>query len=92
MGWTSAQGSRRAVSRVLTEEGFQVELSDTLEAFNDEAKLSQLDLIVPALDLRPAQAGAAGGADQAVRKPASASPGAMAGCAMRFAIAASISS
>lgn len=33
--------------RVLTEDGFSVEVSDTLEAFKDQAKLLDLNLIVP---------------------------------------------
>jgi type 1 glutamine amidotransferase len=33
--------------RVLTEDGFAVEVSDTLDAFKDEAKLMGLSLIVP---------------------------------------------
>jgi type 1 glutamine amidotransferase len=33
--------------RVLTEDGFTVEVSDTLDAFKDEAKLMGLNLIVP---------------------------------------------
>jgi len=33
--------------RVLREEGFETELSDTLDAFKDEAKLKGLSLIVP---------------------------------------------
>lgn len=33
--------------RVLSEDGFTVEVSDTLDAFTDEAKLLALDLIVP---------------------------------------------
>jgi type 1 glutamine amidotransferase len=32
---------------VLTEDGFEVELSDSLDAFRDERKLSSLSLIVP---------------------------------------------
>jgi type 1 glutamine amidotransferase len=48
-GWDGHQPKEvgELFRRVLSEDGFQVELSDTLEAFNDEAKLSQLDLIVP---------------------------------------------
>ena len=33
--------------KVLAEGGFDVEVSDSLESFNDEEKLKQLDLIVP---------------------------------------------
>jgi len=33
--------------RVLTEEGFEVEVSDTLDVFKDEAKLMGLSLVVP---------------------------------------------
>jgi uncharacterized protein len=35
------------LSRALREDGFEVEVSDTLDAFRDAAKLAELDLIVP---------------------------------------------
>ena len=48
-GWDGHQPKEvgELFQRVLSEDGFTVELSASLEAFNDEAKLSQLDLIVP---------------------------------------------
>ena len=48
-GWDGHQPREvgELFQRVLTEEGFDVELSDTLDSFNDESKLSRLDLIVP---------------------------------------------
>jgi type 1 glutamine amidotransferase len=48
-GWDGHQPKEvgELFRRVLSEEGFQVDVSDSLDAFNDEAKLSQLDLIVP---------------------------------------------
>jgi type 1 glutamine amidotransferase len=48
-GWDGHQPKEVAevFRRVLSEEGFDVEVSDTLDSFNDEAKLRQLDLIVP---------------------------------------------
>ena len=48
-GWDGHQP--REVSEIfrnaLQEDGFEVEVSDTLDAFKDEAKLKSLDLIVP---------------------------------------------
>jgi uncharacterized protein len=49
-GWLGHQPQEVAeiFRSVLTEEGFEVEVSDTLEAFADGEKLKGLDLIVPA--------------------------------------------
>ncbi|WP_284644365.1 ThuA domain-containing protein [Paenibacillus silviterrae] len=49
-GWLGHQPQEVAeiFRSVLTEEGFEVEVSDTLEAFADREKLKGLDLIVPA--------------------------------------------
>ncbi|MEF3313465.1 ThuA domain-containing protein [Paenibacillus sp. GYB004] len=48
-GWLGHQPEEVAAifRTVLEEEGFRVELSDTLETFADEEKLKSLDLIVP---------------------------------------------
>lgn len=48
-GWDGHQPKEVAgiFQDVLEQEGFDVELSDTLEAFADAAKLKELDLIVP---------------------------------------------
>lgn len=48
-GWDGHQPQQvgKIFARVLREDGFDVELSDTLDAFADEAKLAALDLIVP---------------------------------------------
>ena len=48
-GWDGHQPTEVAevFRKGLTNEGFQVELSDTLEAFADADRLKQLDLIVP---------------------------------------------
>src|SRR5687768_15254647 len=48
-GWDGHQPRQVAeiFERVLSEEGFAVEVRDTLDAFKDEAKLAALDLIVP---------------------------------------------
>ena len=48
-GWDGHRPQQVAelFQRVLKEDGFSVELSDTLDAFKDEAKLMSLDLIVP---------------------------------------------
>jgi uncharacterized protein len=48
-GWNGHQPKEVAqiFNRVLSEEGFEAEVSDTLDAFRDEAKLMQLSLIVP---------------------------------------------
>jgi len=48
-GWDGHQPKEVAevFRRVLEEDGFEVEVSDTLDAFKDEAKLKELDLIVP---------------------------------------------
>ena len=48
-GWNGHQPREVAeiFRRVLTESGFEVEVSDTLDAFADEAKLMKLSLIVP---------------------------------------------
>jgi len=48
-GWDGHQPKQVAeiFERVLSEEGFAVEVRDTLDAFKDEAKLMGLDLIVP---------------------------------------------
>lgn len=48
-GWDGHQPKEVAevFRRVLSEDGFQVEVSDTLDAFKDEAKLMGLNLIVP---------------------------------------------
>jgi type 1 glutamine amidotransferase len=48
-GWDGHQPKEVAeiFDRVLREEGFQTEVSNTLDAFKDEAKVSQLSLIVP---------------------------------------------
>src|SRR3954471_20345708 len=48
-GWDGHQPREVAeiFRRVLVEEGFEVEVSDTLDAFSDRDKLMQLSLIVP---------------------------------------------
>lgn len=48
-GWTGHQPAQVAeiFARVLREEGFDVEVSDTLDAFRDASKVSSLSLIVP---------------------------------------------
>ena len=48
-GWDGHQPKEVAeiFRRVLAEEGFDVEVSDSLDSFNDEAKLKAFDLIVP---------------------------------------------
>jgi len=48
-GWLGHQPKEVAESfvRILKEEGFETEVSDTLDAFKDEAKLKGLSLIVP---------------------------------------------
>lgn len=48
-GWSGHQPQEVAeiFRGILAEEGFEVEVSDTLEAFKDTEKLRQLDLIVP---------------------------------------------
>ena len=48
-GWDGHQPKQVAeiFARVLREDGFNVEVSDTLDAFANEAKLMQLSLIVP---------------------------------------------
>jgi len=66
-GWDGHQPKEvgELFRRVLSEEGFQVEVSDSLDAFNEEARLSQLDLIVPVWtcgNLKPEQQAALCGA------------------------------
>lgn len=48
-GWAGHQPKEvgQIFERVLKEDGFEVEVSDTLDAFKDEAKLMGLNLIVP---------------------------------------------
>jgi type 1 glutamine amidotransferase len=48
-GWDGHQPKEvgELFDRVLKEEGFEVEVSDTLDAFNDGEKLKELSLIVP---------------------------------------------
>ena len=48
-GWDGHEPKQVAAifDRVLREEGFETEVSDTLDAFADEAKLKSLNLIVP---------------------------------------------
>ncbi len=48
-GWDGHQPKEVAeiFRRVLAEDGFEVEVSDTLDAFKDESKLMGLSLIVP---------------------------------------------
>jgi uncharacterized protein len=48
-GWDGHQPKQVAdiFARVLREDGFNAEVSDTLDAFKDEAKLMSLNLIVP---------------------------------------------
>jgi len=48
-GWEGHQPGEiaRILAGALREEGFEVELSDTLDAFRDEEKLKGLDLIAP---------------------------------------------
>lgn len=49
-GWNGHEPDKvaKVFERVLKEEGFEVEVADTLDAFADEAKLMGLSLIVPA--------------------------------------------
>jgi type 1 glutamine amidotransferase len=66
-GWDGHQPKEvgELFHRVLKEEGFDVELSTSLDSFNDELKLKQLDLIVPvwtAGQLKPEQQAAVCGA------------------------------
>jgi uncharacterized protein len=66
-GWDGHQPKEvgEIFRRVLGEEGFEVQLSDTLESCNDQAALSQLHLIVPvwtAGTLKPEQQAALCGA------------------------------
>jgi len=48
-GWDGHQPDKVAeiFRRILSAEGFAVEVSDTLDAFNDAAKLASMNLIVP---------------------------------------------
>lgn len=48
-GWDGHQPRQIAeiYRRILTEDGFEVDVSDTLDAYKDEAKLMGLNLIVP---------------------------------------------
>ncbi len=48
-GWEGHEPKQvsEVFNTILTEEGFSVEVSDTLDAFLDEEKLKELDLIVP---------------------------------------------
>src|SRR5438105_590653 len=48
-GWDGHQPAEvgRLLARVLREDGFDVELSDSLDSFAEEKKLRSLDLIVP---------------------------------------------
>jgi type 1 glutamine amidotransferase len=48
-GWDGHEPQQVAeiFEKALTEKGFSVEVSDTLDAYTDEAKLMSLDLIVP---------------------------------------------
>jgi uncharacterized protein len=48
-GWDGHQPKEVAsiFDRILRDEGFETEISDTLDSFKDEAKLSSLNLIVP---------------------------------------------
>jgi len=48
-GWRGHQPKEVAevFARILKEDGFEPEVSDTLDAFKDEAKLMGLSLIVP---------------------------------------------
>lgn len=48
-GWEGHEPAKvsQVFSDILTEEGFQVEVSDTLDSFLDERKLMNLNLIVP---------------------------------------------
>lgn len=48
-GWEGHEPAKvsQVFSDILTEEGFQVEVSDTLDSFLDEGKLINLNLIVP---------------------------------------------
>src|SRR5256885_16994174 len=48
-GWDGHQPREVAAifDSILREEGFETEVSDTLDAFRDEAKLGSLSLIVP---------------------------------------------
>ncbi|MBE9916159.1 hypothetical protein G8C92_19265 [Paenibacillus donghaensis] len=48
-GWTGHQPEEVSAlfRKVLEAEGFEVEVSDTLASFDDEAKLKSLDLIIP---------------------------------------------
>ena len=53
-GWDGHQPKEVAeiFRQVLTAEGFAVEVSDSLDAFADEAKVLALDLIVPVWTIR----------------------------------------
>ena len=48
-GWDGHQPKEvgEVFARVLNEEGFEVEVSDTLDSFSDVEKLKAIDLIVP---------------------------------------------
>src|SRR2546423_1243631 len=59
-GWDGHQPRevKAIFQRVLTADGFDVEVSDTLDSFKDEAKLQQVSLIVPVWtmgEIRPEQ-------------------------------------
>ena len=76
-GWDGHQPKECAelFAAKLTERGFAVEVSATLDAFNDAAKLAPLSLIVPISRKT----------SSTPFSPAWASPVFTAGCAMRFA-------
>jgi type 1 glutamine amidotransferase len=83
-GWTGHQPREvgELFARVLRADGFEVELSDTLDAFTDLDKLMGLNLIVPIWTMGKITNEQATRCCGRCARAASASPAAMAGCAM----------
>jgi type 1 glutamine amidotransferase len=82
-GWQGHEPAQVAeiFRRMLEGEGFEVEVSDTLDAFRDEGKLMGLDLIVPIWtmgEILPEQL------KPVVKAVSQGGVGAMGGCVMRF--------
>jgi len=69
-GWDGHQPREVAqiFQRVLTQDGFEVEVSDTLDTFKDEAKLMGLSLIVPVWTMGKLSAEQGGPVFKAVRE------------------------